>query len=155
MKSADFYVSHLGEQSRYTSGWTSFAKKYSRPLGKFASVDHRILGNDGKSGLTPRGIPLAPRHIRGKRAVELDVYQRKRFNGFTTLDLRNMQALAALDTNEFLHGLENPIHPCFGKNRWVIENDMPKHKGAIPILGKEEGFWMVSNCVGAEKFKIS
>lgn len=57
-----------------------------------------------------------------------------------------MKCLAALDTDVFLHNLRNPIHPCFEESKWLTENDMPKHKGAIPILGDEIGFWMVSIC---------
>lgn len=56
-----------------------------------------------------------------------------------------MGALAAFDRDDVPHGLENPIHPCFERERWVVETDMPKHKGAIPILGGEDGFWMVSS----------
>ncbi|KAF7867432.1 hypothetical protein EAF04_005515 [Stromatinia cepivora] len=132
------------EQARYTLDWTGLAKRYSRPLGKFASVDHQILGNDGKSGLTPQGNNSKSRQSGWKEiSDDLDTYQRKRFNGFTASDLHGMQALAALDTNFFLHSLENPIHPCFERSRWVVEDCMPKHKGAIPILGKHEGFWVV------------
>ncbi|ESZ91772.1 hypothetical protein SBOR_7842 [Sclerotinia borealis F-4128] len=126
------------EESRYTFGWTDLAKKYSRPVGKFASLDHRVLGDGGKSGLTPRVPASKSDDGKGKE---------KRFNGFTTFDLHSMQALAALDTNIYIHGLENPIHPCFERSKWVVENDMPKHKGAIPILGREEGFWMADNPV--------
>ncbi|KAI9642393.1 hypothetical protein NHQ30_009197 [Ciborinia camelliae] len=135
------------EQSRYTFGWTDLAKKYSRPLGKFASLDHRILGDGEKSGLTPRVPPSKSDQRKGKHTLggisdELEIYQRKRFNGFTTFDLHSMEALAALDTSIIPHSLNTPIHPCFEKSRWVVENNMPKHKGAIPILGREEGFWM-------------
>ncbi|KAG4027309.1 hypothetical protein MFRU_031g00570 [Monilinia fructicola] len=140
------------EQSRYTSGWTPLAKKYSRPLGKFASVDHRILGDGGKSGLTPREhtttLGKNKRKNRSEKTpVDLEIYQRKRFNGFTNLDLDSIQALAALDTNVIHQNLENPIHPCFALERWVVESQMPKHKGAIPILGREEGFWIANNPV--------
>ncbi|THV43779.1 hypothetical protein BGAL_0931g00020 [Botrytis galanthina] len=137
----------LSERSRYTFGWTSLAKKYSRPVGKFASVDHRILGNEAKSGLTPRE-DYSKSYESKKRCNwkgkfdELERFQRKRFNGFTAFDLHNMKCMAALDTEIFPHSLRNPIHPCFEKSRWMTEDDMPKHKGAIPILGDEKGFWM-------------
>ncbi|KAB8288102.1 hypothetical protein EYC80_010235 [Monilinia laxa] len=148
------------EQSRYTSGWTTLAKKYSRPLGKFASVDHRILGNEGKSGLTPREHNPTPGRNKRKRRLErnpedLEIYQRKRFNGFTNFDLESIQALAALDTNAIHQNLENPIHPCFALKRWVVESQMPKHKGAIPILGREEGFWIYERIWGGQPTSLS
>ncbi|KAM0126583.1 hypothetical protein ACHAP3_009244 [Botrytis cinerea] len=142
----------LSERSRYTLGWTSLAKKYGRPLGRFASVDHRILGNEAKSGVTPRE-DYSKSHRSRRRgnwkesSYELETYQRKRFNGFTTFDLHTMKCLAALDTDVSLYNLRNPIHPCFEESKWVTENDMPKHKGAIPILGDEIGFWMADNPV--------
>ncbi|TGO49385.1 hypothetical protein BCON_0211g00020 [Botryotinia convoluta] len=135
----------LSERSRYTFGWSDLAKKYSRPLGKFASVDHRILGDEANSGLTPRE-DYSKSHRSKKRgnwketSNELERYQRRRFNGFTAFDLHTMKCLAALDTDVFLHNLRNPVHPCFEKSKGVTENDMPKHKGAIPILGDELGF---------------
>ncbi|KAM0152810.1 hypothetical protein ACHAPG_007473 [Botrytis cinerea] len=142
----------LSERSLYTLGWTSLAKKYGRPLGRFASVDHRILGNEAKSGVTPReDYSKSHRSIRRgnwkESYYELETYQRNRFNGFTTFDLYTMKCLAALDTDVFLHNLRNPIHPCFEESKWLTENDMPKHKGAIPILGDEIGFWMADNPV--------
>ncbi|KAF7923677.1 uncharacterized protein EAE98_007495 [Botrytis deweyae] len=140
-------LSLIGERSRYTFGCTGLAKKYGRPIGKFSSVDHRILGNEGKSGLTPRECCSKPHESKKgsnwKRDFdELERYQRKRLNGFTEFDLHNMNCLAALETDIFLHTLRNPIHPCFEKGKWVSEIDMPKHKGAIPILGAKKGFWM-------------
>jgi len=54
-----------------------------------------------------------------------------------------MGALAALDTAERVCDLRNPIHPIFRKSQWFTEETMPKHRGAVPILGAEEGFWLV------------
>lgn len=54
-----------------------------------------------------------------------------------------MEALAALAEAGMQHGLRNPIHPVFQKMQWVTEEQMPKQRGAIPILGDHEGFWLV------------
>ncbi|KAF5875573.1 uncharacterized protein Bfra_004026 [Botrytis fragariae] len=145
-------IGKISERSRYTFGWSVPAKRYSRPLGKFASVDHRILGNESKSGLTPREDYSESNRSNKRRnwketSDELERYQTKTFDGFTAFDLHTVKCLVVMDTDIFLHSLRNTIHPCFEKSKLVTEDDMPKHKGAIPILGDEKGFWMADNLV--------
>jgi hypothetical protein len=48
--------------------------------------------------------------------------------------LHRFEALAALDENAMSHGLTNPIHPVFEKKQWLREEEMPRHRGAVPIL---------------------
>lgn len=125
---------------QYISGYTSLAAKYSHPRGKFGVVNHGVIRGSGKSGLTPL---LAPQNGTGvSKQRRLEEYQRKRLKGFTTTELQRMGALTPLDSRTWRHSLKNPINPIFN-SRWVTEADMPRHRGAIPILGDHEGLWLV------------
>jgi hypothetical protein len=64
--------------------------------------------------------------------------------GFIAGELCRFEALAALDENVMSLGLRNPIHVVFEKKQWMAEEEMPKHRGAVPILGGRDGFWVVS-----------
>ncbi|KAG4429548.1 hypothetical protein IFR05_014971 [Cadophora sp. M221] len=123
---------------RYIGGYTSLASKYSHPRGKFGTVNHGLIRGSGKSGLTPL---LAPQNGTGV-SKQLEEYPRKRLKGFTTTELQRMEALAPLDNRTWRHSLKNPINPIFN-GRWVTEADVPKHRGAIPILGDHEGLWLM------------
>ena len=123
---------------------TELAKKYSHPRGRFNGVDHGPLRNTKKSGLTPLTSKRSNNGKGDRKKRNLDAYQRSRFHGFTAEELRRFEALAALDEDVVGHGLSNPIHEVFEKKQWLREEEMPKHRGAIPILGGCDGFWLVS-----------
>jgi len=93
-------------------------------------------------------MPLSSEHSDVKKVERkrnnLEPYQRSRLHGFTAHQLHRFEALAALDYSVMNHGLSNPIHDVFEKKQWLTESEMPRHKGAIPILGGEGGFWLVS-----------
>ncbi|KUJ13001.1 uncharacterized protein LY89DRAFT_785531 [Mollisia scopiformis] len=139
-------------RAKKVTAYTELAKKYSHPIGQWYPIsDHRILRNTGKSGITP--LPrLDPEEMitdtvqaeREKRE-ELEIYQRRRLNGFTPAELHDMEALAALIDEPMRNNLENDVHPIFERRWWMEEKDLPKHQGLIPLLGDYEGFWVGSN----------
>ncbi|KAF8860479.1 hypothetical protein BDZ45DRAFT_688468 [Acephala macrosclerotiorum] len=141
--------SNLREQR--VAGYTDLARKYSHPIGNWIQhIDHRILRNTGKSGLTPIG-PLNPDGLSNevlgqlyREHVAYEVYQRRRLVGFTPDELKKIEALAGLDDTPMEYNLTNGIHPIFQLPAWLSEAELPKHQALIPTLGDYNGFWSVS-----------
>jgi hypothetical protein len=135
----------VASQQIYVQEFTDLAKKYSHPRGIFNGINHLPLRGTKKSGLTPLSPKFSDVWKREKRRRNLETYQRSRFHGYTADELHRFEALAALDETVMRHGLTNPIHAVFEKKQWLTEGEMPRHRGAIPILGGEDGFWLVSS----------
>lgn len=76
--------------------------------------------------------------------IEYEIYQRRRLGGFTPAELESMGVLAPLINDEMKGNLGSDIHPIFEKKWWLVESDLPKHMGLIPLLGDHDGFWTVS-----------
>jgi hypothetical protein len=135
----------VASQQINVQGFTDLAKKYSHPRGIFNGTNHRPLRNTNKSGLTPLSPKFTNSRKEGRKRTNLEAYQRSRFLGFEADERHCFEALAALDENAMSHGLTNPIHAVFEKKQWLREEETPRHRGAIPILGSEGGFWLVSS----------
>lgn len=130
-----------GRRLQYINGYTRLAAKFSHPRGKFGFANHSVIKGSGKSGLTPL---LAPQDGMGVNKLQrLEACQKKRLKGFTTTELERMEALAPLDMRAWKHGLQNLIDPMFN-SAWATKTSIPRHRGAIPILGDHDGFWLVS-----------
>ncbi|KUJ09625.1 uncharacterized protein LY89DRAFT_787913 [Mollisia scopiformis] len=139
------------KRQEYTQNLTDLAKKYTHPLGKTGAADHRILFNTGKSGITPISSPppcLIETDQQKLSRNQLKAYQKTRFRGFTTAELKELNALEPLDFETHKNELTNiDIHPAFRRKRWLTEKDLPKHLGVPPILGGLDGLWEVTNPV--------
>lgn len=104
-----------------------------------------FLKYTGKSGLTPirlSGDEIADPIVRD-RVWKVESHQRGTTFGFTAEELYRLGALAALDERPMSSDLQNALHPVFVRQRWQTEGSMPKHVGATPILGDDDGFWLV------------
>ena len=77
------------------------------------------------------------------RVWKVESHQRGTTFGFTAEELYRLGALAALDERPMSSDLQNALHPVFARQRWQTEGSMPKHVGATPILGDDDGFWLV------------
>lgn len=146
------------ERQNRVQDWTDLAKKYGHPVGKKGDVDRRILRDTGKSGLTPvitspdpdSGRRITRRTISEHKKPQID-YQRKRFHGFTTPELRLLEAWNFGNTDQIESRLQLlPIHSVFQKARWNTVRTMPKNRAPVPMLGDDERFWDVSTRFVAE-----
>lgn len=81
----------------------------------------------------------------------MNEYQRKRFRRFTTAELTELDAIEALDQNEYNDELNSPIHPIYQRDQWFLETHLETHEAAIPILGDFEGLWTVGSHYTAGK----
>lgn len=73
---------------------TELARKYTNPVGD----QHDIIGDTGKSGLTPL-TPLDGSSLTEAeklKRLEFEIYQRKRCLGFTVSELMSLEAFAPL-----------------------------------------------------------
>ncbi|KAE8441084.1 hypothetical protein EG329_005879 [Mollisiaceae sp. DMI_Dod_QoI] len=134
-------------QQDWVKDFTDLGKKYGHPQGIFQFSDHRILNKTGKSGITPTSSPppgLVQDEKQARKGRKLETYQKRKFYGYTTAELRDLNALEALDTEEKTINITNGIHPIFHRSRWLTEAMMSKHVGPILILGEHEGLWVVS-----------
>ncbi|KAH6713678.1 hypothetical protein BKA61DRAFT_674300 [Leptodontidium sp. MPI-SDFR-AT-0119] len=79
------------------------------------------------------------------RKLEHEKAQRMRVRGFTAAELPDMEALAYLDKSPMPDELTNVIHPAFQISHWVAQDSLPKHRGAVPLLGDHDGPWVAED----------
>lgn len=147
-------ITALREQ--WVARYTEIAKKYSHPIGNWDYPDNRILRNTGKSGLTPVENAdfeeMLTDNIGWQRSQRtyLEMYQRRRFNGFSIQELYRLESMAAFDLMTMKWDMIfDDVDPIFEKRYWVAEKDMYRHRAHVPILGDYAGFWSVSTTVSA------
>ncbi|KAF8857232.1 hypothetical protein BDZ45DRAFT_726870 [Acephala macrosclerotiorum] len=128
---------------------TQLAGVYSHPT---KTSGNKVLqtANERKSGLTPVYPPKELTKTQQRYFKNLAKYQRDRFHGFTTAELRNLESLAP-----YYEHCEDPfrghlsqlnyIHPVFRRPRWT--RPLPKHMAFFPFGNKRDGFWDASNNV--------
>jgi len=131
------------------SKYTVLALKYTHPAGPF----HTVLAYTGKSGLTP----VTEEDFRADydAASRLEEYQRRRFCGFTTLELHEIEAFAPtygsrlgvvreLQTHlEFEAGMPDDfeLHYIFNRGSW--RSDRPTAVPRFLLTGGKSGYWEV------------
>ncbi|KAG4440489.1 hypothetical protein IFR05_004024 [Cadophora sp. M221] len=133
--------------------WTDIAKIYGHYIGPGINEDGLAedhLRNTGKSGLTPLPTPevgatAAESQNILARKLEHEKSQRARLRGFTAAELLDMEVLAYFDKDPMPDEPTIVIHPAFQLSNWVTQNSLPKHRGAVPLLGEYDGLWVAEN----------
>lgn len=129
--------------------WKPWSRKYGHPYRTIDGLSHRVLKNTGKSGLTPLS-PFATATLglqtnaQRRQRNWLYYYQKDRFFSFTAAELQYMEALSAVDLNNYgRRSLTNNIHKIFDRSQWVNPRTGPRHLGFPPMLGNHQGLWTV------------
>ncbi|KAL2067941.1 hypothetical protein VTL71DRAFT_16039 [Oculimacula yallundae] len=131
------------------TNYTKLAVKYGHPRGiSKPREDHSLFKYTGKSGKTPvrpNSDLIAHEGVK-KRARVTEQYQRMQNWGFTADELLRLGALPASDERPMVSDLNNTLYPAFMRSQWLTEMMMPKHTGAIPVLGDDvNGLWLAEN----------
>ncbi|CZR58766.1 uncharacterized protein PAC_08658 [Phialocephala subalpina] len=127
------------------SAKTDLAQKYTHPVNVVDNLDHNPIGNYDpfKSGMTPIDQISDPTFPELEGQERLEKYQRSRFDGFTTSELKIMKCLAffAEDSGNMRLDWNVPIHQIFQRPNWLLPT--PKHEAPFPLGKGRFGFWKV------------
>lgn len=123
-------------------------------FGTFESWSKKIpawLVGSGRSNLTPfdtydgNEYVLSAEEFTQRKVSEK--FQRKVFEGFSTREIRELNAFGTLplptERSYIESNLDNPIHPLFERERWVKSSQYPAHMPPIPLGRGREGFYEV------------
>ncbi|KUJ12190.1 uncharacterized protein LY89DRAFT_593653 [Mollisia scopiformis] len=135
------------------AAFTALAEKYSHPQhGRDPEVmrlrrDHSVLGSQLplKSGVTPLDPNFYVSAAEKTAYIMQSGYQRHRFQGFTTKELEDSEALAPMRNGDEYKPLSvNHLHPLVEKRRWFLPVPV-LNQADFPMKNGRSGYYEASN----------